>query len=103
MYFSNGTKICDFEDHIIHSNNKANIDNICLNKSQNIVISLCDSKINKVTLNISHTHTGKLIKRIILSDIGINYQTLNTGTITYEEEKNEIFLSTYNEIIVLKI
>lgn len=103
LYFSNGNKICDFEDHIIHSNNKANINQICLNKSQDIVISLCDSKINKVTLNISHTHTGKLIKRIILSDIGINYQTLNIETITYEEEKNEIFLSTYNEIIVLKI
>jgi hypothetical protein len=103
LYFSNGTKICDFEDHVIHSNNMVNIDHICLNKSQDIVISLCDSKINQVTLNISYTHTGKLIKRIILSDIGINYQTLNTDTITYEEEKNEIFLSTYNEIIVLKI
>ena len=33
LYFSNGIKICDFEDHIIHTNDNANIDNICLNQS----------------------------------------------------------------------
>ena len=78
----------DFQDHVIHSNNKANINQICLNKSQDIVISLCDSKINKVTLNISHTHTGKLIKRIILSDIGINYQTLNIEILPMKKKRN---------------
>ena len=103
LYFSNGTKICDFEDHTIYNNYRVNINHICINKSQDIIISLCDSIIQKVTLNISHTHSGKLIKRIILSDIGINPQNINIETITYEEEKNEIFLSTNNEIIVLKI
>ena len=44
----------------------------------------------------------KINQRIILSDIGINPQNINIETITYEEE-NEIFLSTNNEIIVLKI
>ena len=105
LYLANGLKKFNFEDHHIHaSNGTPTFNGICHNKNLDIIISVCNTNVHRMTLNISCVHTGKLIKRIIPSDLNLEFDIFNIEKMKYDDLTNELFILTRDgKIIILGI
>ena len=105
LYLANGLKKFNFEDHHIHaSNGTPTINEICHNENHDIIISVCNTNVHRMTINISCIHTGKLIKRIIPSDLNLEFDIFNIEKMKYDDLTNELFILTRNgKIIILGI
>lgn len=105
LYLANGLKKFNFEDHHIHaSNGIPTVNDIYVNENHDIIISVCHTNLHRMTLNISCIHTGKLIKRIIPSDLNLEFEIINIKTMIYDDLTNELFIVTkVGKIIILGI
>jgi hypothetical protein len=105
LYLANGLKKFNFEDHHIHaSNGIPTVNDIYPNENLDIIISVCNTNVHRMTLNISCIHTGKLIKRFMPSDLNLEFDILNIEKMKYDDLTNELFIITRDgKIIILGI